>query len=121
MKKQLVTFIFIGLMQSSAVAQHMTARYDQKTLLKNWTLAICLAQVAQDPKTAEDASVTASAYMEFGKQGIEAYQELRKIVNKYKNMHYEGSVKSDFNTMKCIDLFHSKELDRLSSKLSTQR
>lgn len=98
-------------------AQHMTAKYDQKTLLKNWTLSVCLAQVAQDDRTADDAGITASAYMEFGHQGLEAYDELRKLVTKYKNLKYGGSVTSEYNTMKCIDLFHSKELDRLASKL----
>ena len=31
---------------------------------------------------------------------------------------YGGSIKSDFNTMKCIDLFHSKELDQFINKVT---
>ncbi|MEN9867646.1 MAG: hypothetical protein RL748_3236, partial [Pseudomonadota bacterium] len=82
-------------------AQPQTARYDQKTLLKNWTLSICLAQTAKDERTAEDAGITASAYLEFGQQDLDAYAELRKLVTKYKNLKYDGSVKSEYNTMKC--------------------
>ena len=107
--------------QAHANAQHMTAKYDQKTLLKNWALSRCFAQIAKDDKTAEDAGITASAYLEFGHQGIEAYDELRALVAKYKNLKYDGSVKSEYNTMKCIDLFHSKELDRLTTKLVRRR
>lgn len=121
MNTKFVIFAFAFMLQNGAFAQPMTAKYDQKTLLKNWALSVCLAQVAQDPKTAEDAGVSASGYMEFGKQGIEAYDDLRKLVNKYKNLQYDGSVKSQYNTMKCIDLFHSKELDKLATKLSLQR
>ena len=119
MKSRIATISFITLILAQAPihAQHMTAKYDQKTLLKNWALSVCLAQVAKDEKTAEDAGITASAYLEFGHQGIEAYEELRKLVSKFKNLKYDGSVKSEYNTMKCIDLFHSKDLDQLTSKL----
>lgn len=121
MKTRLLIFALAIAVQGSAAAQHMTTKYDQKTLLKNWALSVCLAQVAQDPKTAEDAGITASAYMEFGKQGVEAYEALRKLVHKYKNLQYDGSVKSPYNTMKCIDLFHSKELNRLTQQLISQK
>ena len=91
--------------------------YSQKTLLKNWALSVCLASIAKDPASKEDAGATASAYLEFGKQQIEAYDQLRKLVHQYVSRKYGGSIQSEFNTMKCIDLFHSKELDRLTTKL----
>jgi hypothetical protein len=94
--------------------------YSQRILLKNWALSVCFAQIAKDDGTAEDAGLTASAYVEFAHQGEEAYDQLRKLVDKYKNLEYAGSVKSNYNTMKCIDLFHSKELDRLVTKLVRQ-
>jgi Type VI secretion system (T6SS), amidase immunity protein len=95
----------------------MTAKYDQQTLLKNWALSVCLAQVAKDARTAEDAGLTASAYLEYGKLGLEAYDEIRKLVYQYKSLQYDGSVKGEYNTMKCIDLFHSKDLARLTARL----
>ncbi len=107
----------LAMASQTTQAQHMTAKYDQQTLLKNWALSICLAQVAKDERTADDAGLTASAYLEYGKQGLEAYAEIRKLVNKYKDLHYDGSVKGEYNTMKCIDLFHSKELNLLTSRL----
>ena len=99
----------------------MTETYSQKTLLKNWALSVCLAKIAKDAVAREDANATASAYLEFGQQPLEAYEELGKLAERYANRKYGGMVKSDFNTMKCIDLFHSKELDRLAGKLSRTR
>ena len=99
----------------------MTETYSQRTLLKNWALSVCLAQVAQDTKGRDDANATASAYLEFGRQGIEAYDALRTVVEQYASRKYGGSIQSDFNTMKCIDLFHSKRLDDLTRKLSKTR
>lgn len=96
----------------------MTESYSQRTLLKNWTLSACLAMTANDAATEADANATASAYMEFGRQRIEAYDALRKLAEKYASLSYRGSIPSEFNTMKCIDLFHSRELDRLVTQLT---
>lgn len=96
-------------------------KYSQKTLLKNWALSRCLGQVYVDGKAGQDATASASAYLEFGRQPIQVYEALGVIVDKHVNKKYAGSVRSEFNTMKCIDLFHSKELDDLSSKHSASK
>ncbi|AKJ31964.1 T6SS amidase immunity protein Tai4 family protein [Caldimonas brevitalea] len=99
-------------------SRSMTETYNQKTLLKNWALSVCLAKISKDPAAKADANATASAYLEFGQQPIEAYDALRDLADRYANRKYGGAVESEFNTMKCIDLFHSKELDQLASKLA---
>ncbi len=98
-------------------SKSMTEEYSQKTLLKNWAFCICLASVSKDKDTIDDANATASAYLEYGKQPIEAYNMLRKLSEQYARRQYVGSIKSEFNTMKCIDLLHSKELDKLVNEL----
>lgn len=98
-----------------------TETYSQATLLKNWALSVCLATVAKDAAEREDANATASAYLEFGHQPIEAYDKLRALAERYANKKYGGSIQADFNTMKCIDLFHSKELNDLAGKLSHRK
>lgn len=97
-----------------------TATYSQKTLLKNWAVSVCLAKVAKTPEAKEDANATASAYMEFGKQPIEAYEPLRELADTYSKRIYGGAVQSELNTMKCIDLMHSKELETLAARLAKQ-
>jgi hypothetical protein len=94
----------------------MTPHYSQKTLLKNWALCACLARVAKDERDRDDISVSASGYLEFGHQPIEAYDELRELASKFALRAYSGPIKSELNTMKCIDLFHSKELDTLVTR-----
>lgn len=102
-------------------SEAMTGKYSQKALLKNWALSVCLAQVAKDASDRNDANATAGAYLEFGHQQIEAYDQLRRLVAQYAARKYAGSVDSEFNTMKCIDLFHSKELDALAAKLAKMK
>lgn len=97
-----------------------TASYSQKTLLKNWAVSVCLAKVAKTTEAKEDANATASAYMEFGKQPVEAYEPLRELADTYSKRVYGGAVQSEFNTMKCIDLMHSKELETLAARLAKQ-
>lgn len=97
------------------------SNYSQKALLKNWAFSRCLGEVYSDEKTKEDANATASAYLEFGRQKMEAYEALSELVGKYANRKYAGSIASDFNTMKCIDLFNSGDLERLATKLSKRR
>lgn len=96
----------------------MTASYSQKVLLKNWALSTCLAIVATDPALRADANATASAYMEFGRQAPEAYAALRELAENYAARRYSGSVEGRFGTMKCIDLFHSRELNSLATRLA---
>lgn len=107
--------------QSNKHWKSLDEKYTQKTLLKNWALSICLAEIAQDEKTRADANETASAYLEFGRQPIEAYDLLAALAKKYAKLKYGSAIKSELNAMKCIDLFHSKELDQLANKLVKQK
>lgn len=81
-------------------------------------MSVCLAYVATDQAARDDANASASAYMEFGRQDVAAYDALRALAQRYAKRTYSGSVPGQFNTMKCIDLFHSAELRRLVVKLS---
>lgn len=93
-----------------------TEQYSQETLLKNWALSVCLGIVNKDQRDKDDAGETASAYLEFGRQPLEAYGEIRELAKTYAARRYGGSIESEFNTMKCIDLFHSGQLDHLVGK-----
>jgi Type VI secretion system (T6SS), amidase immunity protein len=107
--------------ESVSYSRSMTEKYSQKVLLKNWALSVCLAKISKDEHTRNDANATASAYLEFGRQPIEAYESLRVLADQYAGRKYAGSIKSEFNTMKCIDLFHSEELEALTRKLSKNK
>lgn len=87
-----------------------TTSLSQKEILKNWTLSVCLAEISKSEANRADANAAASAYMEAGRQPIEKYAPLRELVKEFTSKNYSGSIKSDFDTMKCIDLFNSKTL-----------
>jgi hypothetical protein len=102
-------------------AEEASARIDsQKALLKDWALARCLAVVYEDGATKADANATAGAYLERGTLPFEAYEAIERLIEQYAKRSYSGMSKSSFNTMKCIDLFHSAELERLASKLAKE-
>ena len=98
---------------TSSEAMPQTANYSQRELLMNWALSACLATIAKSPADRDDANATASAYLEFGNQPIEAYEALGKLTKRYAERTYSGSIASEFNTMKCIDLYHSEALEGL--------
>ncbi len=113
MRLALILSLSVCLVQQASAHTSLTEHYSQEMLLKNWALSRCLAKTYDDEKVRDDANATASAYLEYGKQSIETYNQLDELVDKYVNLAYGGSVKSDFNTMKCIDLYHSKELRKM--------
>ncbi|MET1536020.1 T6SS amidase immunity protein Tai4 family protein [Burkholderia sola] len=131
LKSLLLTLFMVLATRSAAAASQITVaapdsrspgeRYSQKTLLKNWALSVCLAQVAHSVRDRDDANAAASAYLEFGHQPIEAYDALRALARRYATRTYSGSIPASFNTMKCIDLFHSRELDMLADRLAKAR
>lgn len=112
MRLYLIFLSIVALLFSNfSLANSLTSTYTQKELLKNWVLSRCLGKVYGNPSVKDDADSTASAYLEYGKQPIETYHALDKLADKYAKLKYSGAISSDFNTMKCIDLFYSKELD----------
>jgi hypothetical protein len=54
---------------------------------------------------------SAAAYLEMGNAKIEVYEKLDELTTAYLARNYGGSVKGSYNTMKCIDLYRSQELD----------
>lgn len=81
-----------------------------------------LLQIAHDAAAIKDARAAAGACFELGDLGLDAYEQVRALVEQYVNLKYiakpePGTEPSELNTMKCIDLFHSKALDHLTRLL----
>lgn len=115
-----LALVVLGMATASAEAADpipRTAKYSQKILLKNWALSRCLGQAYGVKAAQDDAYRTAGAYLEFSIVPVERFDSLSALVDKYLRADYRGSQEGSFNTMKCIDLFHSRELDRLAASL----
>ncbi len=81
----------------------------------------CLAKVAEkfgSKDAEEDAFQTASGYLEYSNLNLDYYDNLKKIVDKYVSITYSSSTGSSLHTMKCIDLYNSKELNDLATDLA---
>lgn len=107
--------LVIGLLQciACAFASVGSAENAQATLLEKRAMSRCLAKAGAGSPAGDDAAKTAAAYLEQGTVGIEVYEKLEALASGYLEREYTGSVKSNYNTMKCLDLVDSDELDRL--------
>lgn len=113
------TFLLCILFTQSACANTeplSTPTYSSETIFKNYALSTCLADAFDDAKLRKDASATAAGFLEFGTGPIEAYTEATLMGRDFLKKKYDGKVSVDFNTKKCIDFYHSEELNRLVEK-----
>ena len=115
-----------GARDASVFAEAKIWNYPPRTLLKNWAMSICLANIAKGTAIGTDAGKTANGFAEYGVLSIEERDEMLPLIKKYIAQKYGGRTEigeepSDFNTMKCIDLFHSAELDALVGKFLEER
>jgi len=108
-------------------SQPQTDTYSPRDSLKNWVLSICFANIVKDDSDAShDAAMSAAGYFEFGNIRLEERDELIPLVKKYVAKKYDGRFdvgieSAELNTMKCIDLFHSAELDGLITRMLEDR
>jgi len=90
-----------------------TQDYSAQELLKNWALSRCFGAITQDKTARDDAYATAGGYFEFSNRSLETFEEIDALVKSYVHKKYSGIQPSEFNTMKCIDMFHSKKLEAI--------
>lgn len=111
-----MAYAVTGLLASVACVSGSVAAPEnaQATVLKKWALARCLARAGGDSPAGDDAAKTAAAFLEAGTAGIDVYEKLEALAGSYLDRQYTGSVKSQYNTMKCLDLYESDELDKLA-------
>jgi len=83
---------------------------------KDRALAFCISDAYKGSSAGEDANITMSAFLEWTyydfKNGDQAVDQL---VEKYLQLNYsnpvEGYAGAKFNLLKCLDMYHSQELD----------
>jgi hypothetical protein len=92
--------------------------YTQAQYFKNYALTACLGDGlgAISEKVKIETADVEGAYLELGSFYIESYQEAVELgrtflAKKYKNKHWKK-----LTIMKCIDFFHSDELEQLTQR-----
>jgi hypothetical protein len=99
---------------ADAFADEVRVAYSLIEYLKNFALSICLSEGYTSKDVAKDSLAAAGAYSELGSLPFEAYESAEKLAKQFLAKKYVGISGEQMTLMKCIDLFHSKELDRLA-------
>ena len=89
--------------------------------LKNYALSSCIANGYQSKEVINDAVAAANGYKELGSLDIDAYNEAAALGQAFLSRSYMSQSGESLIIMKCIDFFHSKELDRLARKYAVQK
>jgi hypothetical protein len=110
----LIAFLFSG------TATAASADFRQLTPIQNiksYALAACLNHGFQTNKAFQkESNVAARALVDFGAFGVAAYKEADDLARHFLAKKYEAENGEDLTILKCIDLFHSRELDVLAQK-----
>lgn len=106
----------VALFAASTCAAQSTNTYSDQVLLKNYALTKCLAQASGAADFKKDADATAAGYLEFGHVDFQAYEDAIALGHTFVAKDYPSKSGQSLNVMKCVDLFHSNELDRLVRK-----
>jgi Type VI secretion system (T6SS), amidase immunity protein len=115
-------FVAIAFMVAPLVADAKDANtrveYSSLQYLKNFALSTCLADGYKSDEVVKDSLAAAGGYLELGHLAFEAYEEAASLGKKYLAKDYESKSGEKLISMKCIDLFHSKELQQIAEKYS---
>ncbi len=107
---------FVASVFADAVADAARVEYSPIQYLKNFALSICLADGYTSNEAVKDSLAAASGYSELGSLPFEAYEQAESLAKQFLAKDYKSISGERLTLMKCIDLFHSKELDQLARK-----
>ena len=97
-------------------AQTVRQNYSPEQYFKNYALSVCLADAYKSDNEVKDASTSARGYLELGSYPLEAHTEAIELSKEFSKKNYKSITGDEIILMKCIDFYHSKELDKISKK-----
>lgn len=106
---------------------HATPGFAQKSThysayehFKNYALSTCIADGFNATEVRTDAAAAARAYIEFGEYPMEAHTEATLLGRSFLAKEYKSHSGSNLTLMKCIDFYHSDELEKIATKYDTK-
>jgi hypothetical protein len=108
--------VVLSALLSFASAPARRASYSPSQYLKNYALSTCLADGFKSEEVVKDAAAAARGYLELGALPLEAYTQATKLGRTFLARDYKSVAGAKLTVMKCIDLFHSRELDDVARK-----
>ena len=90
------------------------------TNFRDRTLAYCIAQAYKGSRAGQDAMKTGGVFLDWTYYDLDANPEIDVLVARFLGRDYstpvEGYADTEFSLLKCIDMYHSPELDALIQK-----
>ena len=112
-----LTFLSIVIATSASADVSLIKSYSNSVLLKNYALSQCVARAYQSQEVHQDALSVADGYLQFGEvSDVDAYSRVVKLAEKWLKKKYDSQSDQPLNLMKCIDFYHSRELQALLNK-----
>ena len=101
-----------------AVADPARVAYSPAEYLKNFALSVCLADGYSAGEATADSLAAAGGYTELGSLPFEAYEDAESLAKQFLARDYKSPSGQRLVLMKCVDLFHSRELAQIARKYS---
>ena len=95
--------------------------YTPEQYIKNYALSTCISQGYRSKEVKNDAAAAARGYLEFGDYSLAAHTAVRKLGEEYLAKHYTSQSGEPMVLAKCVDLYHSKDLDKLIKRFKGKR
>jgi hypothetical protein len=111
-----IAFLAAAPLLADAEVAAIRVPYSPNQYLKNFALSTCIADGYKSDEVVKDSSAAAGGYLELGRLPFEAYEEAAALGKKFLAKDYQSISGDKLTLMKCIDFFHSKELDQLAKK-----
>ena len=109
----------VVILSGCAFGQAPAKKYSPIQYLKNYALCTCIADGFQSNEVIKDAAAGARGYLEFGDLPLEAHTEATLLGRKFLARDYKSMTGQKLILMKCIDFYHSKELNELAAKYAS--
>jgi hypothetical protein len=106
----------VASMLADAVADAARVEYSPIQYLKNFALSVCLADGYTSEEVKKDSLAAAGGYSERSSLPFEAYEQAESLAKQFLAKEYRSFSGEKLVLMKCIDLFHSRELDQLAKR-----
>ncbi|HEY1545433.1 MAG TPA: T6SS amidase immunity protein Tai4 family protein [Xanthobacteraceae bacterium] len=118
MSLRVVTAIlfFVVSFTAGASAADVRAAYSPAQYLKNFALSVCISEGYKSDEVVNDSRAAAGGYLELGSFPFEAYEDVATLGRTFLAKEYRGVSGQHLTLMKCIDFFHSQELDQLTKR-----
>jgi len=91
-------------------ADYPVPNYDAATQLRNYVLASCVAQVLDDKIVRDDARSATTAYIEFGKNGIDDFRLMGEFTRERLKQVRMVSSNNASKLVTCMDIYRSAEV-----------